>query len=330
MSREHGKPSSRYLSACMTIGIVSCLLMSISNSDAQRPNAGAAKAVSLSTPEGVLSLLTLEEKVGQMLQIRFYADSASPAELPAMVDQLTRYHIGSLDLGARMAGPNLVRPSLEQVATTIAQLQKGAKVPLLVGGDLERGLALRLSGVPDLPTPMALGAIGDPQMVERVSALTAKEARTVGLEWAFAPVADINSNPDNPIINTRSFGDDPAAVAKLVAAYIRGAHSAARGEDRMAVAVKHFPGEGDTAEDPHTKVTKITADAEHLRRVELVPFRAAIAAGADSVMLAQAAVPALDADTNELATRTFEDGDCRRRTREPVSGEEGFAFARLK
>lgn len=242
--------------------------------------------------------LTLEEKVGQLLQVRFSGDYSSPSssELQVIRAEIQRYHIGSAVLGARMDGPNLVKGSPEQVAGIINELQRGQKIPLLIGADIERGLASRVSGVPDFPFPMAFGAVGDLAVAERFGRITAEEARAVGITWAYAPVADLNSNPKNPIINTRSFGDDPAAAGRMIAAYIRGAH-----EGGLMVSVKHFPGEGDTSTDPHAKMTQIGADRAHLSATELVPFRSAIAAGADSIMLAQASVPAIDPDTNKVA-----------------------------
>ena len=252
--------------------------------------------------EQTIKSLTLEEKVGQMLQLRVYGDYEMLKSPEFLYTQslIQRYHIGSLDLGARQKGANLSKPTPERVAAVLNELQRGSKLPLLVGSDLERGLASRLSGVPDFPFPMAFGAANDPAAVERSAAITAREARAIGIHWAFGPVADLNSNALNPIINTRSFGDDPTMSARMVAAYIHGAHQP--GADRMLVSVKHFPGEGDTAADPHVKTTTIPADRTHLDKVELVPFRAAFAAGADTVMLAQASVPAIDPDTNRVAT----------------------------
>jgi len=242
--------------------------------------------------------MSLEDKVGQMLQIRFVGDYASltSPEFIAVRDEMNQYHIGSLTMGARMAGPNLVKGSPEQVAAIINELQRSSKLPLLIGADIERGLASRLSGVPDFPFPMAFGAAADPAAVKRFAHITATEARAIGITWAYAPVADLNSNPQNPIINTRSFGDDPAKTGRLVAAFVTGAH-----EGGMMVAVKHFPGEGDTVTDPHARVTLIQADRPHLDVSELVPFRAAIAAEADSVMLAQASIPSIDPDRSKVA-----------------------------
>lgn len=246
-----------------------------------------------------LKQLSVEEKIGQMLQVRVYGDYRGfndPAYL-FVSDQIKRYQVGSVDLGARMSGANLVKGSPTQVAAIINQLQHDSKLPLLVGADIERGLASRVSDVPDFPFPMAFGAIGDPQMVEQFGADSAHEARAVGIQWAFAPVADVNSNPANPIINVRSFGEDPEEVGKLVAAYIRGAH-----EKGMFVAVKHFPGHGDSSTDSHVGIIHIDGDLQHLEKYELPPFKMAIEASADSVLLAHASVPALDPDEHRIAT----------------------------
>jgi len=248
--------------------------------------------------DGTLKAMSLDEKVGQMLQVRFTGDYASlnSPDFLFVREQIEHYHIGSAVMGARMAGPNLIKGAPEPVAAIINELQRGQKIPLLIGADIERGLASRLSSVPDFPFPMAFGAVNDPAAAERFGRITAEEARAVGITWAYAPVADLNSNPQNPIINTRSFGDDPAAAGRLVAAYIRGAH-----QGGMMVAVKHFPGEGDTSTDPHARSTSIKADRAHLNANELVPFRAAIAAETDSVMLAQASVLAIDPDDGKVA-----------------------------
>jgi beta-N-acetylhexosaminidase len=144
---------------------------------------------------------------------------------------------------------------------------------------------------------MAFGADGKPEDAENFGRITATEARAIGVHWNFFPDADVNSNPANPIINTRSFGEDPQQVGNLVAAYIKGAH-----EGGMLVTVKHFPGHGDTATDSHLGVASVNGDRSHLDSIELPPFKQAIAAGVDSVMVAHVTVPALDSDPNHVAT----------------------------
>ncbi|HZU24933.1 MAG TPA: glycoside hydrolase family 3 N-terminal domain-containing protein, partial [Bryobacteraceae bacterium] len=172
------------------------------------------------------------------------------------------------------------------------RLQKSSRIPLLVGADFERGASMRVNSTVPWPANMAFGAARDAAAVREEGAETAREARALGVNWVFAPDADVNNNPDNPIINTRSYGEDPQQVARLVQAYIEGAHS-----DRarpILVTAKHFPGHGDTAEDSHMGLARLDATHEHIETVELVPFRAAIAAGVDAIMTAHMAVPALE------------------------------------
>jgi beta-glucosidase-like glycosyl hydrolase/CubicO group peptidase (beta-lactamase class C family) len=144
---------------------------------------------------------------------------------------------------------------------------------------------------------MALAAAGDPQDAYTMGKITALEARAVGIQWIYAPDADVNNNPGNPIINTRSFGEDPARVAKFVSAFVKGVQ-----ENGGLATAKHFPGHGDTAADSHIDLPVIHADRERLEHLELVPFRAAIAAGAGSVMTAHLSIPALEPDSNTPAT----------------------------
>jgi beta-N-acetylhexosaminidase len=156
---------------------------------------------------------------------------------------------------------------------------------------------MRLHGATDFPHAMAFGAAGKPEYAEAFGRITAQEARAIGVHWNFFPDADVNSNPANPIINTRSFGEDPQQVGDLVTAYIRGARA-----NGMMTTVKHFPGHGDTATDSHLGVAQVTGDMARLKSVELPPFRRAIEAGVDSVMVAHVSVPALDSDPNHVAT----------------------------
>ncbi|HKU28084.1 MAG TPA: glycoside hydrolase family 3 N-terminal domain-containing protein, partial [Candidatus Sulfotelmatobacter sp.] len=149
----------------------------------------------------------------------------------------------------------------------------------------------------NFPHAMAFGADGKTGDAENFGRITALEARAIGVHWNFFPDADVNSNPANPIINTRSFGEDPKQVGDLVTAYIKGAHKGG-----MLTTVKHFPGHGDTATDSHLGVASVSGDRARLDSVELPPFRQAIAAGVDSVMVAHVTVPALDPDPNHVAT----------------------------
>ena len=193
--------------------------------------------------------------------------------------------------------PFLYRNQPYEAAELLNRLQQDSKLPLLIAADFERGVTMRLHGATEFPHAMAFGAAGKLEYAEAFGRITAQEARAVGVHWNFFPDADVNSNPANPIINTRSFGEDPQQVGDLVTAYIRGARA-----NGMMTTVKHFPGHGDTATDSHLGVAQVTGDMTRLKSVELPPFQKAIEAGVDSVMVAHVSVPALDSDPNHVAT----------------------------
>ena len=170
-----------------------------------------------------------------------------------------------------------------------AELQKLAKEPLLISADLESGMGMRFTDAVWWPPAMALAATGDPSLAEEQARVTAREALAIGVNHILAPVCDVNVDPANPVINTRSFGEDPHEVARYVEAMVRGTQS----EGALATA-KHFPGHGDTHVDSHRALPVLDASHERLQRVELVPFRAAIDVGVASVMIGHLAVPSLD------------------------------------
>ena len=246
-----------------------------------------------------LKKLTLEEKIGQMLSVRYFMDfeNFDSDAYRQFRDQMQTYHIGSVVLTVHVDGPFLLKNPPLEAAAMANQLQRDSKLPLLISADFERGLATRMVSVPLFPDAMAFGAAGNPAYVERYGAIVAEESRAVGFHWDFFPIADVNSNPANPIINTRSFGEDPGVVGELAAAYIRGARA-----HGMLTTAKHFPGHGDTGTDSHLGVARVDGDLARLQQVELPPFRQAIAAGVDAVMVAHVAVPALEPDPHKVAT----------------------------
>lgn len=249
--------------------------------------------------EQTLKKMSLEEKAGQMLCVKYYTDFqnfGADAYLQFR-DQMQKYHVGSVVLTVHVDGPTLLKNPPLEVAAVANQLQRDSKLPLLIAADFERGLASRVSSTPEFPDAMAFGATGNPSYAERFGAVTAAEARAIGIHWDFSPVADVNSNPNNPIINTRSFGEDPEAVGDDIAAFIRGAKA-----HGMLTTAKHFPGHGDTDTDSHLGVARVGGDLARLQNVELKPFAKAIGAGVDSIMVAHLAVPALDSDPNKVAT----------------------------
>jgi beta-N-acetylhexosaminidase len=249
-----------------------------------------------------LKKLSLEEKVGQMFMIRIampqFVNLKNPDYLN-WLDQIARYHLGSVLLTVPAEGPSLSKSEPYEAAMLINQLQHASKIPLLVAADYERGLSMRLNGTTVFPHSMAFGAAGKPEFADQFGRIVAQESRAIGVEWNLMPIADVNSNPANPVINTRSFGEDPAQVSALVTAYIQGARTSG-----LLTAAKHFPGHGDTATDSHLGVAAVNRTREQINQIDLPPFRAAIAAGTDAVMVAHITAPALEPDPSRVATNS--------------------------
>jgi beta-N-acetylhexosaminidase len=249
--------------------------------------------------EKTLRKLTLEEKIGQVFMIWCRASflNVENPEYLQWRDAMQKYHVGSFAMTVHVDGPYLLRSEPYEAAELLNRLQSESKLPLLFAADFERGVPMRLMGATVFPHAMAFGGDGKAEDAQAFGRITAEESRAIGIHWNFFPDADVNSNPANPIINTRSFGEDPKQVGDLVAAYIKGAH-----EGGMLTTAKHFPGHGDTATDSHLGVASVNVDRARLDAIELPPFRQAIAAGVDSVMVAHVTVPALDPDPNHVAT----------------------------
>ena len=249
--------------------------------------------------EKTLRKMSLEEKIGQIIQIRAYADflNVESDAYRQVSEAIKKYHLGSIILTVRVSDGLLVKDLPYEAAAVTNLFQKESKLPLLVAADFERGLSMRLNETPAFPHAMAFGATQNPEFEEKFAAITAQESRAIGVHWNFFPVADVNINPKNPIINTRSFGEDPQAVAAMVAAYIKGSR-----ENGLLSTAKHFPGHGDTATDSHLGVATVSGDTQRLESVELPPFQKAVEAGVDSIMVAHVTIPALEPDADKVAT----------------------------
>ncbi len=241
--------------------------------------------------ERTLRKMSVEEKVGQLFMIWTRAQfvNVNSPEYAQLRDTMNKYHVGSFAMTVRYEPPFIYRNEPFEAAQLLNRLQSDSKLPLLIAADFEVGVSNRLHGTTAFPNAMAIGATGRADYAESFGRITGLEARAIGIHWNFFPVADVNSNPENPIINTRSFGEDPQQVGELVSAYIRGTRSSG-----MLTTAKHFPGHGDTATDSHLGLAQVTGDRARLDSVELPPFRKAIAAGVDSIMVAHVTVPALD------------------------------------
>lgn len=249
--------------------------------------------------ESTLAQMSLDEKVGQILFTTYHGsftatDSGAYAD---MVHDVEKLHVGGFINITHGSPLGVVKSQAYPTAVLANQLQAKSKLPLLIGADFERGTAMRLDEGTSFPTAMALAAAGNPKDAYTMGKITALEGRAVGVQWIYAPDSDVNNNPDNPIINTRSFGEDPEKVAQFVSEFIRGV------QDNGGLATaKHFPGHGDTSADSHIDLPVIRADRQRIETLELVPFRAAIASGADTIMTGHLSIPALEPDPNVPAT----------------------------
>jgi len=249
--------------------------------------------------EATLRQMTLEEKVGQLLLTTYHGsftarDSDTYSRMMHDIDDL---HVGGFITITHGSPLGIVKDQAYPTAVLANQLQSKSKYPLLIGADYERGTAQRVDEGTSFPTAMAVAAGGDSQDAYTMGKITALEARAVGVQWVYAPVCDVNNNPNNPIINTRSFGENPSRVSDFVTEFIRGVQ-----ENGAMATAKHFPGHGDTATDSHIDLPIIQASRERMETLELVPFRAAIAAGVGSIMTGHLNVPAFEPDSAVPAT----------------------------
>ncbi len=236
--------------------------------------AGVKKQAPENWVENQLTSMSLEQKIGQMMVInyapRFFNDQNPRLEY--LLTLVNKYHIG---------GVSLAKGAPYAVARTINKLQDAAETPLFVMADMEWGITMRVQEGTTLPPNMAIGATGSEEYAYQTGKITAKEARAAGIQVGFVPVMDVNNNPDNIIINTRSYGENPQLVARLGSAFIKGLQ-----ENGVYATAKHYPGHGDTNVDTHLGLPVITASAQRIQNTELVPFKAAVEAGVEFVMVA--------------------------------------------
>ncbi len=296
----HRRPSSTksVLTPTMLAVIAACLTAFAVVTPAAPQAAPTAKArvsMRLREPDRnwvakTLAGLSLRDKIAQLVQIRVmgrYLNRGS-AEYRALDREIRENRVGGVIL---FAG------NIYESAVLLNDLQTSAGIPLIVSADFERGASFRIEDTTSFPWTMAIGATGSEEYARQLGAITGREARALGVHWVYAPVMDVNNNPDNPVISIRSFGEDPQLVARLGAAFIRGAHGAG-----VLATAKHFPGHGDTAADSHLGLAVIPSDRTRLDGLELIPFRKAIEAGVDSIMSGHISVPALAGEKEIPAT----------------------------
>jgi beta-N-acetylhexosaminidase len=259
----------------------------------------------LSWADAELKKMSLEEKIGQLIYVGVNATflNQDSEAFKALRHQVVDNHVG---------GIILFRGPVYESVVLCNRMQQLAKLPLLISADLEAGSGMRFDDTVNFPWNMAIAATGNPDYARRAGELTGREARAMGIQQIYAPVSDVNNNAANPVINVRSYGEDPKDVARFVAAFVEGAQRAG-----VIATAKHFPGHGDTATDSHRGLPEIDVTRERLNSVELVPFRAAVDAGVGAVMTGHIGLPLIDStaiqplprDVKIKAIDTSDDGE---------------------
>src|SRR5713226_5701424 len=229
-----------------------------------------------------LGKMSLDEKIGQLISVGVNATflNQDSDAFKALRHQVVDNHVG---------GIILFRGSVYESVVLVNRMQALAKYPLLISADLEAGAGMRFDDTVNFPWNMAIAATGNPEYARRQGEVTAREARALGVQQIYAPVVDVNNNAAIPVINVRSYGEDPNDVARFAAAFTQGAQNGG-----VIATAKHFPGHGDTATDSHRGLPEINVGRDRLNAVELVPFRAAIDAGIGSIMVAHVGLPQID------------------------------------
>ncbi len=273
--------SAWLLSGCMAFG------MAFGQTQPPWPLTGQSSGVSPERPsaplfsaDSLLAQMTLEEKIAQMMVVRC-GSGYDPVTVQDMQVKIGRYGYGGLCF---------FKGNAWDVYRAVKAYQTMAEIPLWISIDGEWGPAMRLTDVEAFPMQQTLGAIQDTAWISRMGAAVGWQCRQLGISWNFIPVLDVNSNPQNPVINMRSFGEDPLLVAGHGAAYARGMRS-----QGVVGSLKHFPGHGDTEKDSHYTLPEIKHDTAYMKRVDLFPFQALIDQGAEAVMIGHLLVPAVDA-----------------------------------
>ena len=281
--------------ACALLACTAVLLSACATATRSSPMTSSASP----SPEGpwadsVLASLSLRDKAAQMVWPWVLGDyTAADDPTYRRVERLVReQHVGGIIISVG---------SPTEIAGKLNALQQASALPLLVGADLETGAAFRarggyflpnaidLGGATYFPYAMGIGATRDTSFAYQMGRATAREGRALGIHMAFAPVLDVNNNPKNPVIGLRSFGENPQLVASLGAAFVRGIQ-----ENGMLATGKHFPGHGDTEQNSHLELSRVSASRTRLDSVELVPFRAAVQAGVRGIMTFHGQLPGLD------------------------------------
>jgi beta-N-acetylhexosaminidase len=278
-------------------------------SQAQAPLPETLDKTAVQWVEATFKKMSLDDKVGQLVVSSLNSTylSSDTEIYEALTQKVGKLRVGGFHVfGGTEPIPNVLLNNnygnvvLGQplaAASLLNRLQSLSSIPLLNTADFEAGAGFRIQGATVFPRAMAVGAAGDEKLAFESARITALESRAMGVHVNFAPIADVNNNARNPVINTRAFGEQPDAVGRLASAYVRGLHAGG-----VLATLKHFPGHGDTDVDSHLGLPVINHPRERLEQVELAPFRAGLASGADAVMTAHIQLPALDPSEFSPAT----------------------------
>jgi len=273
---------NRYFVVLVLIALVA---LPVRPQPAVKPNAfkrdPSSKALKWANEQ--LRKMSLEEKIGQLISVGV---NATFLNQDSDAYRTLKHYIEDDKVG----GIILFRGQVYESVILVNRMQELAKYPLLISADLEAGAGMRFEDTVNFPWNMAVAATGNPEYARRQGEITAREARALGVQQIFAPVVDVNNNAANPVINVRSYGEDPADVARFAVAFTEGAQAAG-----AIATAKHFPGHGDTAVDSHRGLPEINVGRDRLNSVEFVPFQASINAGVGAVMVGHIAMPQIDA-----------------------------------
>ncbi|MDR1341949.1 MAG: serine hydrolase [Prevotellaceae bacterium] len=273
MGRRKG--GARRLPICLTLIVVHLFSFA-------QPRTSLIETLEAAVPwaDSLLATLSTREKIGQLMMVAAYSNRSN-AHVAEITDLVALQKVGGIIFfqGAAVKQAELTN-----------HYQSLSKIPLLVGMDAEWGVGMRLDSVPNFPFQIALGALQDDSLIYRMGVEIAGQFKRLGMHVNFAPVADVNSNPENPVINARSFGEDPQAVARKSVAYANGLQ-----DNGIIACAKHFPGHGNTDKDSHSELPTLHSSRRTFEQVDLFPFKKLIDSGIGSIMVGHLSVPRLDA-----------------------------------
>jgi len=271
---------NRYVSVVLLLALLASAALPVSKPYKRDPSSEALKWANEE-----LRRMSLDEKIGQLISVGV---NATFLNQDSEAFRTLKHHVEDNKVG----GIILFRGPVYESVILMNRMQQLARYPLLISADLEAGSGMRFDDTINFPWNMAVAATGNPDFARKQGEITAREARAMGVQHIFAPVVDVNNNAANPVINVRSYGEDPADVARFAAAFTEGAQAAG-----AIATAKHFPGHGDTAVDSHRGLPEINVGRDRLNSIEFVPFQAAVNAGVGSVMVGHIALPQIDSTT---------------------------------